>query len=54
MYTHSHPGSSHRRLEAPMSLGHVLNHKKKCTAVLINTQSFKPTKERTTAVIFLS
>ena len=54
MYTHSHPGSSHRRLVALTSLGHLLNHKKKRTVGLIDTQRFKSTRGRTTAVIFLS
>ena len=55
--THSHLGSSPRRLVAPTSGRVVLNHRKKCTVVLllhISTQPFKPMRERTTAVIFLS
>jgi hypothetical protein len=48
--THSHPGSSARRLVAPTS-GRVLkrvvlNHKKKCTAVLINTQTNERGEQR--------
>ena len=54
VYTRSHPGSSRRLLVATMSLWRVLNHKKKWSAVVINTQRFKPMRERTTAVIFLS
>jgi len=53
MYIHSRPESSHCRLVAPTSLGHVLNRKKKCTVVLVDTQRFKPMRERT-AVLFLS
>jgi len=44
MCTHSHPGSSFRCLVAPTS-GRILNHKKKCTAVLIDNQSFKLTRD---------
>jgi len=42
------------RLTVASTSRHVLNHKKKCTAVLVSTQCFKPTRERTTAMIFLS
>jgi hypothetical protein len=44
-----HPGSSRRRLMAPTSgrvLKRVLNHKKKCTAVLIDTQTIEGGEQR--------
>jgi hypothetical protein len=43
--THSHLGSSPGRLVAPTS-GRVLNHKKKCTVIFIDTQANERGEQR--------
>jgi len=52
-YAHSHSGSSPYHL-VTLTCGRVLNQKKKCTAVLIDTHTNKRANGLTTVVIFLS